>query len=264
MKALQISASLALAMALGVVVSVVAAADVMAISSEKYADVTKTQLDAAIAQAEQALAKEMSSKFDGDKAYLQKLVDQAKVLTADFAANVDKNLGELVAALSEGAQVLVIRANADAQSGKMASTQAEAPAVTQAVYTSVEGLPETSVGNNIRLASQTTDNQVAGVISEENRLKLEAQNNNNGGTRYSGNSASTSQNSQGGSATTGEKTENDKDSNTNSDEIAVPQTGETLEGAKPSGLGVGLIVAGAALFAGASAMFLARKARKRG
>lgn len=257
MKALQFSASMVLAMALGMVIPAVATVDAMAVGSERYADVTKSQLDAAIAQAEQALAKEMSSKFDGDKAYLQKLVNQAKELTADFAANAHKNLGELTAALSEGARVLVIRANADTASAQAVSVQAETPVAVPAVYTVPEALPETSA--DIHLASYTESNQIAGVISEENRRKLEAQNNNGATTSGNRNNTTTTGNSQ--DKTSKEETEQ-KNSETNNDtEIEVPQTGE-VESAKPSGIGVGLIVAGVALFAGASAMVITRKIKR--
>lgn len=256
MKKMQACVGLVLTMVLGVLVG--AATDVAAVSG---ADVTKSQLDAAIVQAEQALAKDMSSKFDGDKVYLQKLVDQAKEFTVDFAANAHKNLGELVAALSEGAQVLIIRANADAASNQVVSAaQVETYVATPAVYTTAGTLSGTSA--QIRLTSYTMEsNQVAGVISEENRLKLEAQSQGNSYGGYtSGNRGTTTSNSNKGDVQN-EKPES-YDTEVDDGEIEVPQTGGGVESAKPSGVGIGLIIAGAALFAGASAMALARKAKR--
>lgn len=218
-------------------------ANAYAIEGVDYANVTEGQLETAIKGAKAVLATVASDKYGSEMAYLQNLVDQAEIIILNFDLNQDKNLGELVAALNEGAQLLTLRSNYDKMPKEVAHDTEEklAQTLTSSQNTAAQvPVAQTSVVATV----QTPVAQVPVTQEIKPEVLPEA-------------AAGQAENAQVAD-TTISVTVPENTTTLDNEKLEVPRTG--AEEQLPIA-GVAMVVAGAVLFAGAGALMIVRKVK---
>lgn len=165
MKGIKLAGALALALSFGVL-----ATNLDAFALENSMVVTTMQLNGAIENAELALSATAGiSSVAGQAKYLQNLVNQAKALSYDVAGNQDKNLGELVDALNEGARGLILTSGVTAKketpTETLRSVTPAAPVATPAPTTQAQPAEQAVPANVRTVAAEVATNQVATNVS---------------------------------------------------------------------------------------------------
>lgn len=217
MKGIKFAGALALALICGTWTTT--SLDVLAV--ENTTIVTASQLLGAIENAESALnATAGVASVAGQATYLRGLVNEAKALSYDIEGNQDKNLGELVDALNEGARGIILLSGVNMKEEAAPTTQSAQNEATTGSARTVAAEVATTIADLGVAVTISADEPVAAKKTEVAEVSE----------------------SEAEETEVAESAEGSEESLDEKDQVEVPKTGEDTPSPIAVGITVGVVV----------------------